>query len=247
MSEVNYIKKDKKNNFQNYEYASEEAIKDKIHDLLVKNKVVFKLDCKFVNDVAEQIGEVVTGMPNNGSQKTTSYSHFVNAQFDYTFFDVDSGESMTGQFAGSGQDKGDKGLYKAITGALKYIMTSTFVIPTGTDPEDDGGKVSNGQNSTKSVAQKPPANKPSVIPPKPPEKPLKTKEDLLREEVKKLCDEIGLSTLTILKTKEDYEKFVKEKTGFKLEPAFHSMILTRLKSIKSANEFEKDLAEPIKS
>lgn len=238
---VNYIKKDKKNSFLNYEYASEEAIKDKLHDLLVENKVIFKLDCKIVNDVAEQISEVVIDMPNNGSQKTISYNHFVNAQFDYTFFDVDSGESMTGQFSGSGQDKGDKGLYKAITGALKYIMTSTFVIPTGTDPEDDGGKASNGQNSTKTALPNNPKPKytppPVKPPPAPPEnKPLKTKEDIIKVEIKKLCDDICLPILRVLSSKEDYEKFIDEKTGFKLEPLNHSMILTSLKRIHSSNE-----------
>jgi hypothetical protein len=122
-----------------------------------------------------------------------------------------------------------------ITYFRRYCIQSMLSLEA---EDDDGNMASHGQNSTKSMPPKPPANKPPVIPPKPPEKPLKTKEDLLKEEVKKLCDEIGLSTLTVLKTKEDYEKFVKDKTGFKLEPAFHNMILTRLKSIKSALEFE---------
>lgn len=74
-----------------------------------------------------------------------------------------------------------------------------------------------------------------------------SKEETEKLEIVKLCTEIGLTTLTVFNTKEDYEKFVKEKTGFDLKPEFYNMIITRLKSIKSANEFEKDLAEPAKT
>lgn len=74
-----------------------------------------------------------------------------------------------------------------------------------------------------------------------------SKEETEKLEIVKLCTEIGLTTLTVFNTKEDYEKFVKEKTGFDLKPEFYNMIITRLKSIKSANEFEKDLGEPVKT
>jgi len=131
-----------------------------------------------------------------------------------------------------------------ITYLRRYSITSMLFLEA---EDDDGNSVSNGQNSTKTA---PPNNfKPKYTPPpvKPSDKPLKTKEDMAKEEVKKLCDEVALSTLTVIKTKEDYEKFVKEKTGFDLKPEFYNMIITRLKSIKSANEFEKDLGEPVKT
>ena len=35
---------------------------------------------------------------------------------------------------------GDKGVYKAITGAVKYIFMKNFLIPTGDDPEKDNNK-----------------------------------------------------------------------------------------------------------
>jgi hypothetical protein len=38
---------------------------------------------------------------------------------------------------GEGQDAGDKGPYKAMTGAQKYALMKTFMIPTGDDPEAD--------------------------------------------------------------------------------------------------------------
>ena len=38
---------------------------------------------------------------------------------------------------GAGDDGADKGLYKAYTGAVKYFLMKTFLIPTGDDPEAD--------------------------------------------------------------------------------------------------------------
>lgn len=116
MSKVDFIAKDKKNEFHNYEYASEEAIKKTLHPLLVKEKVLFSL--------------TTVGLPQVNGEITSQ-------DFHYRFFDIESGESLEGSFVGQGQDKGDKGIYKAITGAIKYILTSTFLIPTGLDPENE--------------------------------------------------------------------------------------------------------------
>ena len=41
--------------------------------------------------------------------------------------------------SGSGQDAGDKGIFKAISGAQKYALMKAFMIPTGDDPEQDAG------------------------------------------------------------------------------------------------------------
>lgn len=114
MRDVGVIEKDATNEFHKYKYASEFAIKSAINPLLIKYKVLFYL-------------EVI------GSTKTVDIT---DAQFKFYFVDTESGEELTGMFAGSGQDKGDKGLYKAITGAIKYVLTSTFLIPTGDDAEN---------------------------------------------------------------------------------------------------------------
>lgn len=47
----------------------------------------------------------------------------------------DSGATVTCQAWGMGQDKGDKGIYKAMTGAVKYILFKSFLVSTGDDPE----------------------------------------------------------------------------------------------------------------
>lgn len=54
----------------------------------------------------------------------------------YTFEDIETGEQLPCAWAGSGTDKGDKGLYKAYTGALKYFLIQFFQIKVGhEDPE----------------------------------------------------------------------------------------------------------------
>jgi hypothetical protein len=53
------------------------------------------------------------------------------------FVDGDSGEILESTWPGEGQDNADKGCYKAITGAEKYALMKTFLIPTGDDPENE--------------------------------------------------------------------------------------------------------------
>ncbi len=71
----------------------------------------------------------------------------------YRFYDIATGEYIEGSMEGDGADSGDKGVYKAITGAIKYIMTSTFLIPTNDDPEV-------ARKDEEKIEQKPYKNKP---------------------------------------------------------------------------------------
>lgn len=51
--------------------------------------------------------------------------------------DVETGTTITWDAYGDGQDHGDKGVYKAMTGALKYGLRMGFMIPDEDDPEYD--------------------------------------------------------------------------------------------------------------
>lgn len=65
-----------------------------------------------------------------------------------------SGQSVAVTAWGEGQDRGDKGIYKAITGARKYALASALGLATSDDPEaDDTGKESPAPQRT--VAPKP--------------------------------------------------------------------------------------------
>lgn len=151
MTDVDFITKDGKNTFHNYKYASEYAIKLALHEALVKHGVVFS----------------ISGATMTTEQVTTAKGGreaLVSTVLTYRFYDVDTGEFVEGQGIGQGQDNGDKGAYKAITGALKYILTTSFVIPTGDDPEADEGV----DKRSSSQPQKP-ASKPSKTAPAPKE------------------------------------------------------------------------------
>lgn len=56
------------------------------------------------------------------------------------FIDKDTGEVLEYLGMGSGWDMQEKGLYKAITGLIKYVLIKAFMIETGEndDPEHDG-------------------------------------------------------------------------------------------------------------
>jgi hypothetical protein len=54
---------------------------------------------------------------------------------EYTVVDADTGESIKVKVVGQGEDKGDKGSYKAATGANKYFYLKFAGCATGDDPE----------------------------------------------------------------------------------------------------------------
>jgi hypothetical protein len=132
MGQVAYVKKDARNDFHGYNYASEAAIKGALHRSFVENGIIFLMA---ILDVQErEAAPTKSGKPQWITRVVT----------EYEFTDADTGYSITKTFAGQGIDGEDKGLPKAITAALKYALTSTFLIETGDDPEaetDQGQRV----------------------------------------------------------------------------------------------------------
>lgn len=139
MSEVGYIQKDKKNSLQNYTYLSEAGIKEKIQPLLVKNGIVFSVSMQRADTVV------------SGTTKSGATTFRTDIELKYRFMDCESGEILEGIVMGSGSDTGDKGVYKAITGAIKYALTSTFLVPTGDDAEIDHHETENVSRETKAA------------------------------------------------------------------------------------------------
>src|SRR3990167_6897790 len=125
MSAISYIQKDKVNEFHRYAYASEEVIKKALHKEFVDQGILL-----FVNILNER-RDIIQVSSKTGTRETG----ITTMNVGYEFVDIETGQSISGTFVGSGEDSGDKGLYKAITGAIKYILTTTFLIPTGNDPE----------------------------------------------------------------------------------------------------------------
>lgn len=138
MSEVGYVQKKSKNEFHKYTYASE-------GDLL-------KVLRPAMNEAGLMLipsGENVSHVDKDGNTNITVL---------YTLCHKDGAVWPEPIRAfGCGNDKnskggvGDKGLYKAITGANKYLLFKLFQIETGNDPEQD-----DNNNSGESPPQKQP-------------------------------------------------------------------------------------------
>lgn len=124
MESIPYIQKDRENTFHKYAYASEAAIKRHVQTALVKAGVVFTCS-----------SSVVSATPLLDKDGKPTKELLTTVRLDYAFRDRDSNETIEGSGIGTGADSGDKGVYKAITGGLKYIFASTFLFETGDDPE----------------------------------------------------------------------------------------------------------------
>lgn len=136
MAAVDRIPKRGRNDFHKYDYATEADIVEAVRAELATRSVML---IPQVDDVArEPIGE-------KGSVLTTLRMRFA-------FVDGESGATIERPWVGCGTDKDDKGIYKAMTGAEKYFLLKTFLIPTGDDPEQDD----DGKRKGKSLVDAPP-------------------------------------------------------------------------------------------
>jgi hypothetical protein len=124
MKQVKYIEKKGFNKFHGYKYATESDVAEKVREVLAEQNVML-----IPNLVKHSMRE-----HTNAKGKT---EYIVAVDMEFKFYDGDSGEELTFHMSGEGQDAGDKGIYKAITGAQKYALMKVFMIPTGDDPEAD--------------------------------------------------------------------------------------------------------------
>lgn len=103
------------NTYHKYHYATEADLAESIRSLLAEAKLALWIS---VSDWRRE-------------------GQLTQVALNFSLTDVESGESLQSTFWGEGQDSGDKGFYKAYTGAVKYFLMKTFLIPTGDDPEAD--------------------------------------------------------------------------------------------------------------
>ena len=124
MAKVGYLQKKGKNSAQNYNYLKEADVVQAIRGAMIEERVFMYTSVRRDNHTVYQT-------------KSGSTQFLVSVTMDVKFVDVDSGESQVCTFCGDGADTGDKGIYKAITGAEKYALMKTFLIETGDDPEKE--------------------------------------------------------------------------------------------------------------
>lgn len=148
MNDLGWVEKDGTVTIgQSYKYASESAFIAAVRPLFVQYGLVFY--------PAEIINHNVIEYNNNKGNKTFLTTIGVR----YIFGDVDSGQTIEVEVMAQGSDNGDKGVYKALTGAFKYALRQTLMIGTGDDPEgtdDDGYRTDREDNRKISNDRKPP-------------------------------------------------------------------------------------------
>lgn len=111
-----------KNSFHNYEYASEADFLRAVQPAMAAAGLVM---------LPISIQPTVTPGPktSRGKEQTIT-TVLVTYRLIHT-----SGEQQDIQAIGAGIDGEEKGVFKAMTGALKYALRQTFLVPTGDDPD----------------------------------------------------------------------------------------------------------------
>lgn len=124
MEKVTHAPKDGKNDFHNYPYATEYGLLKSLRPAMVEAGLMLIPSCTHRSEIDE-----------HGN---------IHVSIDYTLAHKSGAvwpEKITGYGCGNDKAKngkvGDKGIYKAITGANKYVLFKVFHIPTGDDPEKD--------------------------------------------------------------------------------------------------------------
>lgn len=138
MENVKRVPKSGWNDFHKYHYANESDIVDGIRPILAEAGLA--LWTTVVSQEREMRELFSRYKPNDPPRK----AWFTKVCMKFIVGDADTGESLESIYWGEGEDEGDKGLYKAYTGAQKYFLTKSFLISSGdtvdidpTDPEAD--------------------------------------------------------------------------------------------------------------
>lgn len=134
--------KDGKNMHQKYKFISEKQYKHNFKAARRKAGLLWECEC---------LGAVY--IPN-----VSDKMHLVKASFLGRLTDPKSGEYREYRFEGTGADNGDKALYKAYTGGLKFFLADQYLVAEGNDPEfDESVDEDNSEDTAPVVASTKPA------------------------------------------------------------------------------------------
>lgn len=126
MSKCGYVQKTGKNAFHGYKYAGEADLLEVLRPAMVEAGLLLIPSIAEVRPIDEYGNSVVIVEYTLAHKDGDVWPHPIRA-------------------AGAGNDKnkngiGDKGVYKALTGANKYLLFKLFQIETGDDPETGDGR-----------------------------------------------------------------------------------------------------------
>lgn len=124
MADIGYIQKKKSpDGGIKYAFLSEEDLVFAAHDACLRHGLTLSIPKVEIS---------------RSEQYTTKNGTTMNASVllvTYRLTHADSGQTEESMATGEGFDVGDKGCNKAMTGALKYFLRQSFIIPSGADPD----------------------------------------------------------------------------------------------------------------
>lgn len=126
MAKVGYVQKAKTNDFHKYKYAGEADLLAALRPAMVEAGLLLIPSVTDVRDIDEY-------------GNTTIIMEYTLAHKDGDIWPTPIRIAGVGGDRQKGGGVGDKGLYKALTGANKYFLFKLFQIETGDDPEGDSG------------------------------------------------------------------------------------------------------------
>lgn len=132
---VGHVEKKGYNAHLQYKYTLEADLMAEVRPLLVKHGLALNIKA--------------SDYMRNGNLTTVKIT--------VELVDVDTGWGEASIFYGEGHDSKDKGIYMAYTGAMKYFLMKSLLIPTGDDPEREAG--ANGSSEKKAVEMPIPTTK----------------------------------------------------------------------------------------
>ena len=124
---VEFIEKSGHNKSQNYDFLQAVAVIRAVRKQLIELRVYAEINFDFVGGPYTIAREKAPNAPFSA----------INVKCSILFFDLDTGETSPASGLGGSADTGDKAIYKAQTGALKYALKNAFLIPDEADPEAD--------------------------------------------------------------------------------------------------------------
>ena len=123
MNDVGNVQPTGKNQHFGYTYLSEGDLLNALRPAVVKHGLVL---------LPVGVEQKVSTWAPTGKGKP---QWVTDVKVTYRLVHAESGESVDLVMHGSGIDSEDKGLYKALTGCLKYLVRQLLLIPTGDDPD----------------------------------------------------------------------------------------------------------------
>jgi len=133
------IKKDKVNGYDKYSYLSEAGYKALINDVFTSCGL--ELTSTELDTKTYEIDG--SGQP-----------HGCYARWAFQTMDIETGYYETAIVTGNGMDKGDKAIYKADTGAMKYFAANNWLVATGDDAEAESPDFISKEDKRKSEVRK---------------------------------------------------------------------------------------------